>query len=285
MRRSWSLLAGLVIAVAMYFFFNMEMWRCRNDVRSESSAEYVLPSKFSRILSLGYRGLLSDYLFLKTAAFYGERLMTQKPLSGADWDYFATSLDVITDLDPYFFDPYLLAEGNMAWEGKIQEANKLLKKGMKYRSWDWRIPYFIGFNYFYFLKDYEKGAEYVMAAARLPGGPPYLKTLGSRLAYYGGKTKTGILFLKGMIAETEDPRFRAPLEKRLLALERAEKLELLVNRFKEETGRSPAAVNELVERGYIDSLPEDPYGGKWVILPTGRIFSTSKFASTPEKQR
>ncbi len=278
--RRWGLFL-LVLAPFLVGHVSLSrgMWENRAQVRSETEAGYVLPSKFSRILALGYKGVLSDFLFLKTATFYGERHMLGKSLDEADWAFLKAGLDVVTDLDPYFFDPYLLAESYLAWEGRIDEANLILEKGLKHRDWDWRLPYFIGFNHFYFQQDYEMGAEYIMEAASRPGSHPFLKTLAARLAYYGGKAETGIVFLRGILAEMDDPHFRAPLEKRLLALERAAELEKLVDRFQDEQGHPPERIGDLVLAGYIDALPTEPYGGEWVILATGRIYSTSKFVS------
>jgi hypothetical protein len=270
--------------VAAHIFVNRQVWDDRAEARRSGEAAYVLPSKFSRILALGYQGVFSDYLFLKTLTFYGERQLQKQPLSADDWHYLATSLDVVTDLDPYFFDPYIFTEGIFAWEGRVEEANRLLEKGRRHRGSDWRIPYFIGFNHFYFLQDYQKGGEFIMEAARLPGSPKFLPTLGARLTYYGGKSETAILFLKGMLAETEDPSFRTSLEKRLIALERAADLEKMIVRFKNDQGRPPDRLGELVDGGYIDVLPEDPYGGQWIILESGRVFSTSKFTTKPEKR-
>jgi hypothetical protein len=70
---------------------------------------------------------------------------------------------------------------------------------------------------------------------------------------------------------------------RLLALERAAELERLIEQFKREQGELPARIEDLIKAGYIGNLPEDPYGGNWVILKTGRVFSTSKFVRTKEK--
>lgn len=278
------LLITLLLSLVAHIFVSRQVWDTRAEARRSGEAAYVLPSRFSRILALGYQGLFSDYLFLKTLTFYGERQMLQKPLSEDDWHYLATSLDVVTDLDPYFFDPYIFAEGTMAWEGKIAEANKLLEKGWRYRDFDWRIPYFIGFNYFYFLQDHEKGGNYIMEAAKLPGSPRFLPTLAARLTYYAGKSETAILFLKGMLADTEDPSFRATLEIRLLALERAAELEKKIELFKRDHGLSPNQVEELVAGGYIDVLPMDPYGGQWILLKGGRVFSTSKFTTARQKE-
>lgn len=277
MRRYLPLLVtGLVFS--FYMVLSSKTWENRALVRQETKADFVLPSQFSRILAFGYKGLLSDFQFLKLTTFMGERFLRQEMMKEEDWRYFKNSVESVTDLDPYFLDPYFLAEGFLTWEaGQFEEANRILEKGVQHRTWDWRLPYFVGFNHFYFLHDYEKGADYVMKASRAPGAPKYLPTLGARLAYYGGKTKTGILFLRGMLANTVNPTVRKTLQLRLLALERAALIEEAVHEFKGAHGRLPKA-NELVLMGYLDEMPKEPYGGKWVIMKSGRVFSTSRFA-------
>jgi len=229
--------------------------------------------------------LLSDFLFLKIATFVGGRSGSGKLLNEEDWHFVAQSLDVVTDLDPYFVDPYMLAEGLLAWDaGKPDIANQLLVKGMKYRTSDWRLPFFVGFNSFYFLKDYGTASKFIMEASQLPGSPAYLATLGARLAYYGGKSKTALLFLKEMLADTDDTMMKKRLQMRLQALERAVLIEEALDKFKVKEGRMPKELTELVTFGYLIVLPPDPYGGKWGVLKNGRVFSTSKFANAPQKK-
>jgi tetratricopeptide (TPR) repeat protein len=277
MWRSVLLSLCLLVSILSHVLCSQQMWQMRGNVRRETRAGYVLPSRFSSVLAFGYKGLLADFLFLKSITFFGERHMVQKALSEDDWEYLIANLEVVTDLDPYFSDPYVFAEANLAWEGKIKETNRLLEKGAHFRSWDWRIPYYLGFNHFYFLQDFEKAAEYIMKAARHPNSHAFLSTLGARLAYYGGKSRTAVLFLKEMIVETNDPGLRNRLEIRLLALERAAEVEELVEHFKSDHGHAPGKMTDLVAAGYIDDLPEDPYGGQWILLKSGRVFSTSKF--------
>ena len=282
--RRWILLLCLAVALMIYLVVFPRVWESRETARATIPAGYVIPSKFSRILALGHQGVLSDFLFLKTATFIGGRSGTGQAMQGEGWQFVTRSLDVVTDLDPYFSDPYMLAEGLLAWDaGKPEEANKLLRKGAEYRNWDWRLPFFIGFNNFYFLKNYEEASDYIMWAAELPGSPAYLKTLGARLAYYGGKSKTALLFLQEMLAEANDPLLKQRLELRFKALERAVIIEEALDQFIAEYDRRPKK-NELVEKGFLDKMPEDPYGGEWMILENGRVFSTSKFANAPLKQ-
>ena len=284
MRRFVPLLT-LLVAIFIYVLLFQGVWENREQVRASIPAGYTIPSKYSRILALGNQGLLSDFLFLKIATFVGGRSGSGELLNEEDWHFVTQSLIVVTDLDPYFVDPYMLAEGLLAWDaGKPDEANQLLIKGMKYRTSDWRLPFFVGFNNFYFLKDYGTASGFIMAASQLPGSPAYLATLGARLAYYGGKSKTALLFLQEMLADTDDAMMKKRLQMRLQALERAVLIEEVLDKFKVKEGRMPKELSELVTTGYLVVLPPDPYGGKWGVLKNGRVFSTSKFTNALQKK-
>lgn len=285
MRSRILLFCLLLLFLSGYFWISGKVWHQRAEVRRSTDAGYVIPSKYSRVLALEFKGLLSDFLLLKTITFFGERVELEQTLSENDWQYIIGSLDAITDLDPYFLDPYILAESLLTWEsGRYEEANRLLEKGLKYRVNDWQLPFFIGFNHFFFLKDFEKGGDYLMMASRLPNSPGFLPSLAARIGYYGDKAHTAVMFLKGIIAQTSDERLKSWLELRLVALERAAVLEDLVEKYQKEQGGLPEKVEELVSKGYIDELPIDPYGGNWVMMKNGRVFSTSRFVSGNNKQ-
>jgi hypothetical protein len=285
MRRSIIFLI-FILAVVVYFPLCQGMWRSREQSRANTPAGYIVPSKFSRILALGNQGLLSDFLFLKTATYVGSKVSTSQQLNEVDWHFVASGLAVVIDLDPYFVDPYFLAEGLLAWDaGQPKLANQLLVKGTKYRSDDWRLPFFIGFNNFYFLKDFETASGFIMTASQMPGSPDYLKTLAARLAYYGGKSKTALLFLQEMLAETDDPLLRQRLAKRLRALELAVMIEEAIGKFKAQEKRPPHTMDELLSSGYLTEMPVDPYGGNWVMSKDGRVFSSSRFADAPPSEK
>ncbi len=58
-------------------------------------------------------------------------------------------------------DAYYFAQAVLVWDvGQVRLANELLEYGMRYRTWDYLLPFFAGFNYSYFLKDNEKAAQY-----------------------------------------------------------------------------------------------------------------------------
>lgn len=285
MRSLLKIFSALILIVPLYFFVAEGVWQKRFELRKTAEAGYILPAKFSNILAVDYQGVLSDYQFLKIITFYGGRIQHEQSLSEEDWRYVVRGLETVTTLDPYFMDAYLLAESLLAWEeNRVEDANGFLKKGMSYIK-NWRLPFYVGCNYFFFLQDYVNAAEYLKIASSLPDSPNFLATFAARLDYYAGKSDTAILFLSGLLAETTDPVLRQRLEKRMLALRRASGLEQALQQFKSEYGRMPKGWEELVNKGAIDELPQDPYGGNWVLLENGRVYSTSKFADAKPESK
>lgn len=279
MSRLWLPLAFLVILGTYLGFFD-RIWASRAQARLDTPAGYTFPSRLTGILAVGNKGILADYLFLKTSTFFGERELNERTLSEEDWRFIARSLDTVTDLDPRFLDPYVFAQGVLAWEkSTTKDAIRLLEKGFAENPDNWRLPFYIGFDYYYLLGDYAKGAEYIARASQNPDSYSFLPELASRLYYYGQQSKTAILFLKDTLLVTGDPGLREKLSKRISALEIAAQLEELLARYREEQGQAANSLEDLEHAGYLKSIPLDPYGGKWGILASGRVYSTSRFVT------
>ena len=181
---------------------------------------FVLPSPVLKITSLEFKGLVSDFLFLKALVFEGGTYERKEPrMKPEEWGWLDKVLTASTDLDPYFFDPYFFANAYMTWDGgMIRETNALLEKGIQYRDWDWMLPFFAGFNSFFFLHDNVKAAEYLMTAPRRPGPSEQLASLAARMAYKEKKTENAILFLEAMAKKTEDEHLKKEYETRIRAL-------------------------------------------------------------------
>ena len=156
-------------------------------------------------------------------------------------------------------------------------ANNLLDYGMKYRTWDWSLPFFAGFNSAYFLKDYAKAADYFKRAGELSGSPLYINLTG-RYLQESGKTELAIGYLKTMIATSRNDTARKSFEIRLKAFEGVRIIEMACDLFRQKEGRIPSSVAELLASGFLQALPHDPYGGQFYLEPDGKVATTSKFA-------
>ena len=239
---------------------------------------YVIPSPILKVTSLEFKGLTSDVMFLRALVFFGgllERGNIQETKKW-EWRWIHDTLNASTDLDPYFYDPYYFGEAQLTWGANmIKEANTLLDKGSKYRDWDWMLPFFIGFNHFYFLQENDKASEYLMTASKRPGGSSMFASLATRLAYKGQRTENAIVFVEEMLKEEKNESVRKEFETRLEALKGILLLERAVIVYKDRFGIAPFSLKDLITAGIIAKLPEDPYGGEFYIALDGSIKTTS----------
>lgn len=188
------------------------------------------------------------------------------------------TLATASQLDPYNMDVYYFSQAAFTWElRRIAEVNELLERGIKYRTWDSWLPFYLGFNYVYFLKDYRKGAQYMQRAAELSKNPLFTK-LTARYFYESNQTDLGLAFLDSMIAQAKDKAVRRTYEVRRDALLAVSTMEKALTEFHNRFARPAKDVGELVQTGLLDRIPTDPYGGKFYLDEQGRVRSTSKFA-------
>jgi len=250
----------------------------------DTDQSFVLPSALIKIAALEFRGLASDVYFLNSMVFIGatqQRKETPR-VKEWEWQWLLKVLDTATDLDPYFFDPYYYANAFLPWDaGMVKETNLLLAKGSRHRDWDWMLPFFIGFNKFYFLKNDSEAAEFLMEASRRPGGDPMLASIAARLAYRENRTETAIYFLEQTAKNTEDRNIKERFETRIRALRSILFLESAVAEFKKKYGKIPVSIEALVNKNIIRQLPRDPYGGTYYLAEGGKVRSTASSELEP----
>jgi tetratricopeptide (TPR) repeat protein len=189
------------------------------------------------------------------------------------------TLQSAVQLDPYNMDAYYFAQAAFTWElGRIVEVNELLEHGVKFRKWDGWLHFYLGFNHAYFLKDYRKGAQYLRRAAELTGNPLYAK-LAARYFYESKQTDLGLAFLDSMIAQSRDKAVKRTYEVRREALFAVSILEKAQTAFRDRVNRPALSLYELIQEGFLERIPMDPYGGTFYLDEQGRVRSTSKFAN------
>ncbi|MBI5874330.1 MAG: hypothetical protein HZB81_00510 [Deltaproteobacteria bacterium] len=250
----------------------------RTELRQKEGIGVVMPSAVARIAALEFKGILADVIFSKAMTYYGGKIIRQEKLIDEEWNWIYRNMDVATDLDPYFLDPYYFGAMTLAWDAnKVKESNILLEKAFKYRYWDWTIPFYLGFNHFFFLQDNEKAAYYLMEGTKRPGGSGgLLPTLAARLSYQGKRTENAIVFLQEILNKTEDENIRWIYERRLNALKGILFLERAAEIYQNRLKKPPAKLDELIAKGIIQEIPQDPYGGKFYIDKDGSIKTTSE---------
>ncbi|MDD2557434.1 MAG: hypothetical protein PHH87_03990 [Desulfuromonas sp.] len=239
---------------------------------------YTPASTVLKTLSGEHRFALGQLLTMKVLIYYGG-LLEQQGRVRPEMEHMYHTLVKAVELDPYNMDAYYFAQAAFTWDlGQVKAVIKMLKYGYQFRSWDWYMPFFLGFNYAYFLKDKKEAAHYMQQAARLSGSE-LQTTLASRYFYEADQTDVGIMFLRQMLAGAVTESEKAIYTLRLKALIAVSELEQAVADYSASRGSFPDSLNLLVETKFLEKIPTDPYGGCFYINDKGKIHSTSNFSS------
>lgn len=269
------MLSLLIVPVALLIYLTQVQLEGYKGIDAKIEEFMFLPKgEYLKPLVLGYEQLVADVVWLRTIQVLGDKVVTPQ---GYDWAYHA--LDVVTTLDPKFAYAYQLGGVNLSALGNRPDlSNLLLEKGMRENPDVWQIPFYLGFNNFFYLNDFTSAAEYMAIASKLPGRPAYLPKLAARLYVQAGEPAVALDFLTRLYRETEDEKVRATLEQRIreVTVERdARFLENAIRRFREVYDRDPEDLGELIGKKIITEIPREPFGGYYYLnKDDGRVYSS-----------
>ena len=245
----------------------------RRSVAQE--ALYLRSSTVLRRLSLGYTGLLADIYWTRAVQYFG----TQHHIGSSDFRLLAPLLEVTTELDPRLFPAYEFGANFLAPKppngaGLPGSALALMKYGIEHNPDQWRLYYNLGFLYYTELKDYAKAADAFAQGAKLPATNQFMPILAARMAQHAGEFDTARMLWFTTYQSTKEAQVRENAVQHLLALQVDEdvtRLEQVVEKYREKTGRLPLSMGDLERAGFIHGAPADPKGHPYKLMPDGRI--------------
>lgn len=219
----------MILAGAIFFSYQVQK---KIEVISPSGSPetllYLPSGKYLKPLMIGFDQIAADLLWLKVVSYFGGHYLTDKSYP---WLYHI--LDLTTTLDPYFRLPYEFGGVVLSVEKTdVSQSNALLMKGIRYYPDYWRLPFYLGFNYFFYLKDPETAALYISRAASLPGHPPYLPKLAASLYAHAGHKDIALSFLNQIYQNAEDPALKESISQKISDL---------------QEGKLPSSLGEVLE--------------------------------------
>ncbi|WP_028582334.1 hypothetical protein [Desulfogranum japonicum] len=252
---------------------NLYLLRQRTKFSFQSSSLVLaLPPSLLKIFSGEFSGLIADKIILDISAFVGSK---QKKTE-QDWDNIEALFKQTLNLDPFFQQSYMLVQGILPWRAhRPQKANKLLAISRDARPYDWRPGYYMGFNSYYFLNDYENAGMQLLHAAKIKDAPVLLAVLGSRLSSKSGLDSTLaatalLQSIRNELLNNTDITNDADKKNRLKEInDRIEALNGLVVikekilEYKKKNGFFPFSLNYLVYKKYLWKIPDNPYAEKF----------------------
>ena len=253
----------------------------------EEKLGYLPNTDVLRYVSADHKELMGAALIMKVIMYFGGIAVKQQTnviVAPPDYVRMSGILHGAVKLDPYNMDAYYFAQSFLTWEVKQYKiANDLLDYGMKYRTWDWMLPFFAGFNSAYFLKDYKKASEYYKLAGEMSGSELHF-SLAGRYMQESGETGLAIAYLGSMVKGERNQAVKKNYQIRLAAFKEVRRIEIARDSYKEARGQSPTTVEQLLQGGFLSTAPIDPYGGQFYLEPDGKVVTTSKFAFAGAKK-
>jgi len=273
-RGAWGWMAAFGLLVSMGMSWRLLPLRALPETGREVRERQGLLAAISHrpSFSFGFRNGLADIAWLEAVQVVGN-----KDLSPADYDRLYDLLDVVANFDPKFEIPYFL--GGLVLGQSPDHARKallVLERGRRHYPADWRFPFYMGFTHYFSLGDAVAGGGAMAEAVRLPGAPPYLAGLASRMLTEAREPEAALALLETITRQENDPVRRSVLERRIreVAVERdLQALEEAVERYREKMGLAPGDLSALVREGVLAAIPEEPNGGKYLLVRGGKVRS------------
>jgi len=230
----------------------------------EKKKIYYLPSlDYLKLSSGSFRPLFAEMIFVKGVLDIPDKVPNRI-------NYFLNLFNTSIGLDPKLINAYFLG-GVVIPTGKdeINAGIEFLRKGLALNSSDWRIPFWIGFDYFE-LGMYDKVIKYYWMASSVPNSPPYLKTNLAFLYYKANRPKEGLLYLEGLYHFIKDTHTLKIMEKKIEWLKGIVDLEAKTEEYRKIYGAWPLNLDDLVKRGLIKEIPYDPFGKGYYLDKNSR---------------
>lgn len=206
--------------------------------------------------ALGYlRQLGGEMLFVKASVFNGGLKPGRDPLDYAE--PLAQHFTAAATLHPHFIDTYFLCQATLPYINNdyARRANSILGQGITAFPENIVLPFFAGFNHFYFLGEPLEAARIFLHAAQQPDAPPILEHLATLLTAEGGDIHAALISLRGMHASEKDEQVKKRYADEITAFEKAAMVLDAIHRYRQAIGQPPARLDDLVP-GYLPAIPD-----------------------------
>lgn len=248
--------ARLPIFFTLLFFYGV-LFSSQENRFSEGTQQlaHPLPPVIQKI-ALGYlRQLGGEMQFIKATVFYGGLKPGRDPLEYTE--PLAQHLIAAATLHPHFLDTYFLCQAALPYVSNdyARDANCVLAQGITALPDNFVLPFFAGFNHFYYLNEPLEAARLFHLAAKKPNGPIMLEHLANILSAEGGNIYAALIGLRGMYASEKDEQIKKRYAEEIAAFEKAVTVLNAIQRHEKMNGTPPAALNDLVPE-YLPAIPD-----------------------------
>ena len=263
----------LVVLLGVAVGAEVELGRIPKEDPLGRELLYLPSPEMLKIMSLGNPGLAADILYLWSIQYYSMFRPNERFL------YLGTIYNLITDLDPLYFDAYRIGALIMEIQTGGDEAQlketvrRLFDKGLENLPGSWQLAEAAAWDFFIRFHDREAALHYAEIAAVHPDAPARIKRM---VGVWRDKERAwtiddSIDYWKRAIDEAEDEYDRAISVSHLydaVVTKDRTALEALLAAYSGRHGSCAESWDEVIAAGLIREVPLDLMGNPYEIDPT-----------------
>ncbi len=236
-----------------------------------------------RMLDMGFHSTVASFLWVATMPDILDLFRDKTEYLG--------QVAYLNQVDPRLSYPYAFSvitlpavPTSTGYTTGLQDAQAIGLRGIANANPDWRIPYYMAFNYYLELNDVKDAAIYFDKAAQTPGVPYYAQRFAENFGGQESQRDTTIDLWTTIRDSTNDPDTKARAQAYIDHFELWDYLQSAADQYKKQYDTEPTALGDLITKGIIPGIPEDPFGYLFEI-DSGTVelnlTATSSLSTTP----
>ena len=235
-----------------------------------SSIIYIPSGQYLKVATFGNSSLLADLIYVWAIQYYSDYTIPDM------YEYLDHIFSIINELDPSYLDPYDIGAVIAAYEAEdLDLALKILDRGLEKNPEEWLFPYMAAHYAQMIKKDHKLAQEYYKKAMNIEEVPPIVKRLYANAIFKSMDYKRALQTWLEIYKTAEDERTKKIASNHIYNITTTvdiQKINEAIAKFKESYGRNPTELSQLVKAGFLDSLPKDLDGKKYIYdSQTGEV--------------
>ena len=214
-------------------------------------------------------------------------LVSVMDLSPGDFKILGQVQRDVALLNPYHADNYYIAQAILPWSDELRSAQYILERAAKVRSGDITPYFYLGFDAYYFDRDFVRSGAYFRHAADQASGDQREQMLymAAKFDEKADDADVAIKVIQQVRESAKNPALKAFLNQRILRLERLKALRDAARRYASLRGRPLSSLDQLVAAGILPALPEDPLNVGYRVDAAGVPQIVSKLRTYQDEKR
>jgi tetratricopeptide (TPR) repeat protein len=223
-----------------------------------ASIIYIPSGKYLKYAAFGYTSFLADMIYLWAIQYFSTQTIPER------FTHLDHVFSIIAELDPRYFDPYEIGALIAFFDARDFElCFKILDKGLEKNPEQWIFPLEAGHYAQLYLKDYKTAQDYYKKAMEIEGSPAITRRLYANAAFGLSDYQTALRNWLEIYQIADNERIKKFASNHIYRTKAAIDITALteaVARFKQQYGRNPDELSQLVSTSLLKSIPQDMDG-------------------------